>query len=767
MAAGPGLTDDDVTQPASTRSVRAYWHEAIDRLAGADPGLNQLRLAVQSVLGIAVAIGLTDAFVHATGALQLPAGAAPAAVATAANHATLIVSMLLAGMVAMMAGFTVQDRTIGGQLLSSVLLPIPMIAAITLGLLVGPHRVPSLIFLVVVMTVAVYVRRWPPHGFAWGMVAFNGAFLGFFLHAQIGLRDIGWLACDLVIGIVASLVIRFAFFRPQPQRTLERARRSWEARARRLLALGAAALEEENPQRAARMPERLRRQVARLNESTLIVDAHLAASRPGTAATAAQRLFDVELAVSNCARFAAALVAAGADRAARRRAAAALSALLDDEDPDRLGPAVDALRRATPGNERTAVLVSRLAASVEDCRAAHDRIDEPVADGDAAAGSATFSPAVELFNGFLPGSMPVSAQASTTRGRGSALDHTTLPPYLRTSIQIAVAGTLAVLVGDLVSGRRLYWAVLAVFLSFIAATNSGEQVRRALFRAGGTAIGIVVGDLLVHATGGHVWSSLVIVLVALFFGIYLIRVNYLFMALGITVTMSQLYVQLDEFSSSLLLLRLGETAVGVAAVIVTVLVIVPLRPQRVLTAAILGWFTALRALVDAVFERADGGPTELRPLVRALDASYAALEATAAPLRRATFGRNSAQLTELLSVASAARQYLRSFAAEVDEAAGDEELVAGPAGDSLRAAAVQLRGSLDTVEHRIRTGEAGCYVRCAALVTLALDNLPQPHSPVRHALRDLTLLDGALARLAAALRMDVTAHDTAPDTAAA
>ena len=306
---------------------------------------------------------------------------------------------------------------------------------------------------------------------------------------------------------------------------------------------------------------------------------------------------------------------------------------------------------------------------MEDHAAARASLDRPVTDEElAAATGGEYSPAVELFNGFLPGSVPVSAEASTTRGRGGLLDRATMPPYLRTTIQIAVAGTIAVVVGDAVSGRRLYWAVLAVFLSFIAATNSGEQVRRALFRALGTAVGIVVGALLVHATGGRVWASLIIVLVALFLGIYLIRLNYMFMTMGITVTMAQLYVQLDEFSWSLLLLRLAETAIGVAAVIVTVLLIVPLRPQRVLTTAVLSWFTALRALVDAVLEQLDGRPTPLRPLVRDLDAASAALEATAAPLRRATFGANSAQLAELLSVGSAARQYARSMAAGVEGA---------------------------------------------------------------------------------------------------
>jgi hypothetical protein len=237
----------------------------------------------------------------------------------------------------------------------------------------------------------------------------------------------------------------------------------------------------------------------------------------------------------------------------------------------------------------------------------------------------------------------------------------------------------------------------------------------------------------------------------------------MFMTIGITVTMAQLYVQFNEFSWQLLLLRLGETAIGVAAVIVTVLLIVPLRPQRVLTTAVLLWFTALRELLEAVLGRLDGERVPLPPLVRALDAAYAALESTALPLRRATFGRNSAQLSEVLSVGAAARQYARSLAAEVEDAEADED-APWAANEPLLAAAGQLRSSLDAVEHRIRTGEHGCYVRSSALVALAIDALRPRHSPLQHALRDLTLVDGALARLATALGMDVADHDTSGAT---
>jgi len=753
MTAG-GLTDDVLTQERRTRGPRAYLRDAVDRLAGADPGLAQLRMALQSVLGIAVGVGLVWLFIRLTGALQLPAGSAPPAVVTAYNHALLIVSMLLAGMVAMMAGFTVNDRTPRGQLVSSLTLPLPMLAAMAAGLAVGAYHVASLVFVVALMTAAVYVRRWGPVGFRSGMVAFNGGFLGFFLHAQIGLGDLGWLAADMYIGVLASLLVRFTVLRPDPERTLARMRRSWEARARRLLRLSAAVLATEDPAGTHALRQRLRRQVVRLNESTLMIDAQLAETAPGTAAAQAQRLFDVELAVANCARFASALAVTRAEPAARAQAARTLTAVLLSDAAAALAAAGE-LRSRTWSSARTTVLAHRLAASVEDGVRARRAVEQESDD-------AEFTPAVALNAGWLPGSVPVSAAASTTPGRGGRLDRTTMPPYLRSAVQIAVAGTIAVVAGSLVSEQRLYWAVLSVFLAFIAATNSGEQVRRALFRVTGTAVGIVAGDVLVHATGGNVWASLGIVLVALFFGIYLIRINYTFMVIGVTVTMSQLYVQLGEFSWSLLLLRLVETVIGVGAVVLTVLVILPLRPQRVLTTGLLLWFQALRALVDAALDGLVEGRSEsLRPAVRELDAAYAALVATAEPLQRATFGRNSTQLTELLSVSGAARMYARSLAAQSEdgEAAGQSEA----AEVALRTMAGQVRASATAVEQRIQCGEHGTYVRASALAELAAEQVRPRHGSLQHALRDLTLLDGALARLAAALEMEIRDHDTTPD----
>ena len=185
-----------------------------------------------------------------------------------------------------------------------------------------------------------------------------------------------------------------------------------------------------------------------------------------------------------------------------------------------------------------------------------------------------FQPAVMLFGGWLPGSAQVSAAASTERGAHWA-DRVRLAPYTRAAIQMGIAVGGATALGVVVSSYRFYWAVIAVFVTFMGVNNSGEQVRKALFRVAGTVVGIGIGSLIAEAVGHHTYWSIAVILAALFFGFYLMRINYAFMVIGITVMVSLLYVQLDEFSNSLLLVRLEETALGAAVAIAVVMLVPP------------------------------------------------------------------------------------------------------------------------------------------------------------------------------------------------
>jgi len=768
------------TETASGVSGRWGRRDGVDRVRGFDPGLTQLRTAVQAVLGIAVAVSAEYVFARTTGALQIDTHGAVlspqhSALVAAQHHGVLIIAMLLGALMAMVAAFVVADPTPRDQLVSTLLLPIPMLASMGIGLLLGPYRLPSLAYLVVALMVGTYLRRYGPRGFAAGMLLFNGGFMGFFLNPYIPARNIGWVAAELGIGVLAFLLVRFGLFPPDPAKTLLRLQSSWVARSQRLIdvAWQLSARTLAPPQRG-RLSRQLHRQLIRVTESTLMIDGQLA--QPGATPTATllhQRLYDMELAVSNIARFTEALSEHTLPDEVRTQIRAALTALREgslqaaSEHAHPLrepGPAAH-IRRGTPTagiDARTQVLLHRFAGSVDMFATAQHQwltLGEQTPTRTATPSQEQpFVPAVALFAGWLPGSVPVSTRASTTPGRGPWFTRVAMAPELRASLQIGVASLIAITIGDAVDPRRFYWGLLATFLAFMATTNTGEQIRKALFRVGGTAIGIVVGDLAVHLGGTNIVVVFALVVVSLFLGIYLIRINYMFMAIGITVTMSQLYVQLGEFSWHLLLLRLAETAVGVGAVILTVLFVVPLRPQRVLTAGLLTYFEELQTLLTHIITTLrnrdeEQSASRTRSDVRRLDAAYHALLTTAAPLRAGTFGRNSTQLTTILALASIARYYARDLAHTTPH-----PYRAHP---YLNTATEQLLSSMNTIRRRLEHDEHGTYTPSADLLTTTnpahLDDLDDLDDRVLIA--DLIAIDATMATLAHTLGMDV--HETA------
>jgi hypothetical protein len=750
----------------------------IDRFAGSDPGLNRFRMALLSVLTIAVILGAEALFVYFTRALQIQADgaalpAAEAAKVAAANHVFLVIALLLGALVGMMSSFGVMDTTARGQLVSMLFLPVPLIAALSLGMALGDHRILALISFAVVLAIGTYGRRFGPRGFIVAMLLFMGDFFGFFLYPAVTLDDLGWLAAEVGVGTVIAIAVRFAFFYPLQAKALQRTQRSYAARARKAAALALEVLDHpRHSPHTARTSRRLHHQLVRLNEAALMIDAQL--GDPGAVADGSsaqllhQRLFDAELALANIARFAEAMARFGLSASQHFEARLALRDLIRGENEAAKAHAtrlIGLLREAAPvpsGEDRaTAVVPHRFAGSVI---ALADAMTEWMAVGATREGEGAFRPSVQLFGGWLPGSAQVSSTASLEPGIRLS-ERMRLPIYIRTAIQMGIAVGAATALGDVLSPRRFYWAVLAALITFMNANTTGEQVRKAFFRVAGTVVGIGAGSLLVTAVGHHTYWSIAVILAALFFGFYLMRINYTFMVIGITVMVSQLYVQLDEFSNSLLRLRLEETALGAAVTIVVVMLVFPLRTRRVLRVAFRDFVQAVGQLAghasDHMLGVDHGTEATLRSDARAVDAAYHALTATAQPLRRNLSGGIDENTGRVLRLASAARNYSRNLVTDA-ESAGlldpgtrlDIELASATLRQSLDVIAVALTGSRDAV-----------YTRSSALFDQAERRVEERSGiahPVQLAIRDLKLIDGTMAQLAEVLRLAITDYDTAP-----
>ena len=195
-------------------------------------------MACEIVLAIGVVIAAEWLFVRATGALQVPipprAPAAAAGQLWMLNHALMVIAMMLGAILAMISGFGIgMFATARDQLVTILFLPLPLVALLAVGLTVHV-RVISLALLAVVLAVGTYCRRFGPRGFMGGMLAFMGAFLGFFIQDYVKLGQFGWLAAEIAVGVVAMIVVHFAFFPPRPDAAVRRMQRSYGARARAL-----------------------------------------------------------------------------------------------------------------------------------------------------------------------------------------------------------------------------------------------------------------------------------------------------------------------------------------------------------------------------------------------------------------------------------------------------------------------------------------------------------------------------------------------------
>jgi uncharacterized membrane protein YgaE (UPF0421/DUF939 family) len=764
-------------------------------------------MATEVVLAIGVVLAAEWLFVRATGALQVAippkAPAAAAAQLWMLNHALTVIALMLGAILALIGGFGVgMFGTARAQLALILFLPVPMLALLAVGLTVHV-RVISLALLAVVLAVGTYCRRFGPPGFMGGMLGFMGAFLGFFIQDYVSLSDFGWLAAEVLIGAAGIIVVHFALFRPRTETAVRRMQRSYAARARSLASevaeLYEAITRSGKSEANQREERRLQRQLLRLNEAALLIDAQLSpATVPAGVSAAAlhQRLFDAETALSNVARFALTLARRPLPAPARALIVAALAGIRDadltavfDSAARTRQLAEDRCREIGPDD---CILLQRFATSVTDLGTALRafRLDPASLPPDDAlshdTGNEKFQPQVATFGGWLPGSASIAGAASQERGGNGLIERIRLAPYARIAIQMGIAVGGAIIVGDAISGRRFYWAVIAAFITFMGANTAGEQMRKSVFRVAGTVVGVIVGAVLGHLVGDVVWLQIVVIMVSLFLGLYLFRVNYAFMTIGITVMVSQLYVELDEFSNSLLLLRLAETAAGAGVAILTVLLVLPLHVGRVARVAARQQLEALADLADRSLDRladpasAAGSDLELRAAARRMDVAYQALVATVRPMRTPLFGSFAERIAGFLATAVAARHYARNLLLDASTRYADLD---ARAIDELAAARRQLADSVGavtaalapapgvSVDHADRGDGDGApparqYVRSASLFQRVADELPdQPlTSRPRLALRDLQLLDGALAEAARWAGVPVTDLDTDLDT---
>ncbi|MER7486276.1 FUSC family protein [Streptomyces sp. NPDC126497] len=203
----------------------------------------------------------------------------------------------------------------------------------------------------------------------------------------------------------------------------------------------------------------------------------------------------------------------------------------------------------------------------------------------------------------------------------------------RQAVQATAGAGFALVVGQLVSGQRWYWAVGATWWVFVNTTSRGETLVRGFRRVLGTVIG--VGLALVVAVPAHGDGPLTALVVAVsVFGIfYTAAVSYTWMMLWVTVLAAMLYGLLGVLTPGLLALRLVETGVGALGAVLAVAFVLPVTTHSVTD----DWIRrALRCVhactAEAAARLAGAADADPAPRVAELEQLLARVRLSVAPL---------------------------------------------------------------------------------------------------------------------------------------
>ncbi|MFJ7333304.1 FUSC family protein [Streptomyces sp. NPDC101110] len=742
---------------AAGRAVRARLR---DRIAASDPGLLRLTAGLRTV----GAIVLTLAVLSLLGA---------------------DVHLLVAGaMAAMVATFAIREKQLGAQAVTLALgLPVAL-ASVSLGAVLNSRLVVGDAFFVVLIFCAVYGRRFGDRGTALGLIGFQIYFLSLFVGATVG--TLPELCGAMVLAFCSSALMRFAVVPATPAGVLLRLRLAFRARLAQLVSAQAELLDAPADEMDKAL-EAVREGTARLHETAMMIQGRLEEGTPDESAArlVQRRVADAEIAAERLGLLL--LTARTAERAdtltlhlpgapapslagprmpdeagaTLRRDLRALHALvlkagsgdtgtglahvrnrlLGYRDEENLPPASAAVQDVFRG-------IGESARSVLGLRIA---LDGPQDESDDTPATARSREELDAEDAAIDGGGEGAAQEEQTGLRR---------PTTRAAVQVAVGSSLAIVGGELLSTQRWYWAVLTCWIVFLNTASTGEILVKGYRRLLGTVFGVVAGIVLAGLVGKHTWTAFALVLVLIFAMFYSAPLSYTLMSFFVTAMLGLLYTLLHTYSLDVLLLRIGETALGAACGVVAAALVLPVQTDR-RTNELLGTvLERLAEVTEAAVGQLSGGPAdELLDRARDLDQALADLRAATQPLIHPVTPlrtrRNTARY--VVALLETCAYHARTLAATAELLPTHPSIAADP---RLRGAAGRTVRNIEAIAARVADEHAGAQVETGPSIASLLGSdagTPRYGRITDRVLRHLERLDEAVVGLARPLDVPVAA----------
>lgn len=626
-----------MTEHPMVARTESLW----DRFAAIDPGLIRLTSAMRAVLGAAATLAVLTALQGSDTAL------------------------LAGGFTAMVTSLAISDLHPRNQFITLGIGAPLSLAALTVGAVLTPYPTAAKTLFLLLIHLAVRARRFGARGLGLGIFGFMAFFLSQFAQARV--VQLPQLGAAVLVAFGAVATVWYCAGPRTAYGVLTRLRRAFDGRLHDVLRDTASMI--ATGQDVHTRSRALERRLDRLHASVLLIEGFLderAVDRAtddlllrhvSRAEVAAQRLAVLTV---RAARTRPGLNDPG-ERTARQRLAGRIQVLLHRPT---MGTAPSSERYEEQREDGPARRPAG-SAHVRDCFRA---VDELTAALEALGPRVGLRPECGT-----PPREPATLrrQAFAVERRGERDTGSLKRAATRQASQVTVASALAIVGGHLLSPHLWYWAVAASWVVFIKNESTGEVLLQGLRRLTGTVIGVVVGYGLAALVGGDGPLLLVLLLVCMFGMFYTPSVAYWAVTFFLTCMLSLLLALLGTFSTHVLLLRVEETALGVACGILAAVLVLPTTVRRASDEELINFLLVLHHLLRATTGSPGAGTST--SWVRAAHDLDQALQ---------SFGKASSPLTHPLNPHRGRRDRARHLVELLEAAAYHARSLAATAGRS-------------------------------------------------------------------------------------
>jgi hypothetical protein len=195
----------------------------------------------------------------------------------------------------------------------------------------------------------------------------------------------------------------------------------------------------------------------------------------------------------------------------------------------------------------------------------------------------------------------------------------------RMAIQMAVGLGFSFIVGYTYFSERWAWIVLTAFIVVSGSRGRLDVAYKSVQRVLGAAVGTLIALLVSGPVGSHDTTTVVLILLAIFLGVWLRPLNYAWWALFVTLALALLQGFAGSPAPSILWPRLEEIGVGAVIGVASAWFVLPVRSTAVLRRRIADALADLSDALDPAksvrlpndFVTALGGVEQLAPAFRA------------------------------------------------------------------------------------------------------------------------------------------------------